>query len=65
MLEGEISGEAQQARSFYDRKRKRTDRPLATKALAHNLARACYYILRDQNPIDAHLCFGWQFGPGW
>jgi transposase len=47
-----------QARSFYDRKKSRTNRALATKALAHKLARACYYMLRDQKPFDAHLCFG-------
>lgn len=47
-----------QARSFYDRKKSRTNRTLATKALAHKLARACYYIMRDQKPFDAHLCFG-------
>jgi len=47
-----------QARSFYDRKKSRTNRVLATKALAHKLARACYYMLRDQKPFDAHLCFG-------
>ena len=43
---------------FYDRKKSRTNRVLATKALAHKLARACYYMLRDQKPFDAHLCFG-------
>jgi transposase len=47
-----------QARSFYDRKKSRTNRVLATKALAHKLVRACYYMLRDQKPFDAHLCFG-------
>ncbi|WP_028222846.1 IS110 family RNA-guided transposase [Paraburkholderia oxyphila] len=47
-----------QARSFYDRKKSKTNRALATKALAHKLARACYYMLRDQKPFDAKLCFG-------
>ena len=47
-----------QARSFYDRKKSRTNRVLAIKALAHKLARACYHILRDQKPFDVHLCFG-------
>ncbi|MEM5318641.1 IS110 family transposase [Paraburkholderia sp. JHI869] len=46
------------ARSFYDHKKSRTNRVLATKALAHKLARACYYMLRDQKPFDAKLCFG-------
>jgi transposase len=44
-----------QAKSFYERKKNRT---LATKALAHKLARACYYMLRDQKSFDAKLCFG-------
>jgi transposase len=47
-----------QARSFYDRKKSRTNRVLAIKALAHKLARACYHMLRDQKPFDVHLCFG-------
>jgi transposase len=47
-----------QARSFYDRKKSRTNRVLAIKALAHKLARACYHVLRDQKPFDVHLCFG-------
>ena len=34
-----------QARCFYDRKKSRTNRIVALKALAHKLARACYYML--------------------
>jgi transposase len=47
-----------QAKSFYERKKSKTNRVLAIKALAHKLARACYHILRDQNPFDVHRCFG-------
>jgi len=47
-----------QARSFYDRKKSRSNRILALKALAHKLARACYHMLQDQKPFDVHLCFG-------
>ena len=47
-----------QARSFYDRKKNRSNRVLALKALAHKLARACYHMLQDQKPFDVHLCFG-------
>jgi transposase len=47
-----------QAKSFYDRKKIKTNRVLAIKALAHKLARACYHMLRDQKPFDVHLCFG-------
>jgi transposase len=46
-----------QARSFYDRKKSRTNRIVALKALAHKLARACYYMLRDQQPFDVNRCF--------
>jgi len=42
-----------QARSFYDRKKSRSNRILALK-----LARACYHMLQDQKPFDVHLCFG-------
>jgi transposase len=47
-----------QAKRFYDRKKSKTNRVLAIKALAHKLARACYHMLRDQKPFDVHLCFG-------
>ena len=46
-----------QARSFYDRKKSRTNRIVAIKALAHKLARACYHMLRDQQPFDVNRCF--------
>jgi len=47
-----------QAKSFYDRKRSKTNRVLAIKALAHKLARACYHMLREQKPFDVSRCFG-------
>jgi transposase len=47
-----------QAKSFYDRKKNKTNRVLAIKALAHKLARACYHMLRDQKPFDVSRCFG-------
>jgi len=37
-----------QAKSFYERKKRKTNRVLAIKALAHKLARACYHMLREQ-----------------
>ena len=46
-----------QARSFYERKKNKTNRILAIKALAHKLARACYHMLRDQKPFDVSRCF--------
>ena len=47
-----------QAKSFYERKKSKTNRVLAIKALAHKLARACYHMLREQKPFDVRLCFG-------
>jgi len=35
------------ARSYYDRKRMRTNAPIAYNALANKLSRAAYYIMRD------------------
>lgn len=43
-------------RRFYQRKAAKTNKIVAIKAVAHKLARACYYILRDQvsfNPAKA------------
>jgi transposase len=40
------------ARRFYQRKRSRTNAVVAIKALAHKLARASYYVLRDQGSFD-------------
>jgi transposase len=47
-----------QAKAFYERKRRKTNGVLATKALAHKLARACYHMLREQKPFDVSRCFG-------
>jgi len=47
-----------QAKRFYERKKSKSNRVLALKALAHKLARACYYILRNQEPFDVSRCFG-------
>lgn len=46
-----------QAKSFYERKKRSTNRIVAIKALAHKLARACYHILREQKPFEAKRCF--------
>jgi len=47
-----------QAKSFYERKKRKTNGILATKALAHKLARACYHMMRHQVPFDAAKAFG-------
>lgn len=45
------------AKSFYERKRAKTNTVVAIKALAHKLARACYYMLKDQTQFDEKRCF--------
>ena len=46
------------AQAFYDRKCAQRNRIVAIRALAHKLARACYYILRDDVSYDSKLLFG-------
>jgi transposase len=46
-----------EAKRFYERKKNRTNRIVALKSVAHKLARASYYILRDQQPFDVKRCF--------
>ena len=43
----------QNARSYLDRRAARTNRMVAHSALAHKLARAAYYIIKDMVPFDA------------
>lgn len=45
------------AKRFYERKRQKTNNIVAIRALAHKLARAAYYMLRDQKPFDAKRLF--------
>ncbi len=45
-------------RRFYERKQARTHRVVALKAVAHKLARASYYVMRDQVPFQIDLAFG-------
>jgi transposase len=47
-----------EAKRFYERKMARTNHIVATKALAHKLARACYHVLREHTPFEAKRCFG-------
>ncbi len=46
-----------EAKRFYERKKSRTNRIVALKSVAHKLARACYYILREQQPFEVKRCF--------
>lgn len=45
------------ARRFFERKRAKKNRALAIRALAHKLARASYFMMRDQKPFDPALLF--------
>lgn len=44
-------------RRFFERKAAKTHPQLARKAVAHKLARACYYMLRDERPFDVTRAF--------
>lgn len=46
-----------EAKRFYERKKARTNNIVATKALAHKLARACYHMLREHKPFEVNRCF--------
>ncbi len=46
-----------EAKSFYERKKRQTNRVVALKAVAHKLARACYHMLREQKPFEVNRCF--------
>lgn len=45
-------------RRYYQKKKSKTCGMVALKAVAHKLARACYYILRDGVEFDAARAFG-------
>ena len=46
-----------QAKSFYERKKRQRNAIVATKALAHKLARACYHMLRERKSFEVERCF--------
>ena len=45
------------AKRYYERKRAKTNVAVATKALAHKLARASFHMLKDGKDFDATRCF--------
>lgn len=47
----------QPAQRFFQRKMSKSNRTLATKALANKLTKATYYIMRDQVPFDSQKLF--------
>jgi transposase len=44
-------------RAYYQRKMQKTNAVVAHSALAHKLARAAYYVMRDQVPFDPEKLF--------
>ena len=47
----------ERVRKFHQRKRAKTNVIIATKAVAHKLARACYHVLKNQVPFDETMAF--------
>ncbi|HET7159521.1 MAG TPA: IS110 family transposase [Burkholderiales bacterium] len=46
-----------EAKRFYERKKAHTNAIVASKALAHKLARACYHMLKEHTAFDVKRCF--------
>ena len=44
-------------KSYYQRKLAKANQTVAIKTVAHKLARACFYVLRDKVPFDAEKAF--------
>jgi len=42
---------------YYQRKKAKSHKVVAIKAVAHKLARACYYVMRDEVPFDVNRAF--------
>ncbi|MCP4492143.1 MAG: IS110 family transposase, partial [Gammaproteobacteria bacterium] len=47
-----------EARSWHQRKVSKTNQIVATKALSNKIARACYFIVKDQAVFDTQMIFG-------
>ena len=45
------------ARSWHQRKASKTNKIVATKALSNKIAKACYFIIKDQKPFDPKKLF--------
>jgi len=45
-------------RRYYQRKMAKTNNVVAIKAVAHKIARACYYIIKDQEVFNPKRAFG-------
>ncbi|SVC95372.1 uncharacterized protein METZ01_LOCUS348226, partial [marine metagenome] len=49
-------------KKYYQRKLSKTNTVVAKKTVAHKLARACFYVLRDQVEFDVNKAFGYSKG---
>ncbi|ODS22649.1 transposase [Candidatus Endobugula sertula] len=47
-------------KKYYQKKMAKTHMMVAKKAVAHKLARACFYVLRDQVEFDVNKAFGYS-----
>jgi len=47
-----------EAKRYYQRKCSKRNQPIAYRALANKLAKACYYIMKDGSKFDAGRLFG-------
>jgi transposase len=47
-----------QIKRYHQRKKAKTNGVVAIKAVANKLARACYYVMRDQVPFETAKAFG-------
>jgi transposase len=45
-------------KGYYQRKEAKTNKVVAIKTIAHKLARACYYMMRDQTTFKIDKAFG-------
>jgi len=45
------------AKQFYQKKAAKTKRVVALKALSHKLARACYYVIKNNEEFDNERLF--------
>jgi transposase len=45
---------------YYQRKQAKTTIIVARKTVAHKLARACFYVFRDQVEFDVNKAFGYS-----
>jgi len=46
------------AKKYYERKKARSNPMVALRTVAHKIARACFYVIRDQVPFEVTRAFG-------